>query len=125
MKEFGSKDDMSRAMRKRFVEFFSDNLNSFQAFDEIKIYYDGGQGSITDALHKAVDLVFFKSAVVYRSATASEYRLSQVADYICTLELAARKHRDHRLTPTYEMFFGGWQKFKKGPYKELLKLRME
>ena len=125
MKEFGSKDDMSRAMRKRFVEFFFDNLSSFQAFDEIKIYYDGGQGSITDALHKAVDLVFFKSAVVYRSATASEYRLSQVADSICTLELAARKYRDHRLTPTYEKFFGGWQKFKKGPYKELLKLRME
>ena len=79
MKEFESKDDMSRAMRKRFVEFFFDNLSSFQAFDEIKIYYDGGQGSITDALHKAVDLVFFKSAVVYRSATASEYRLYMVA----------------------------------------------
>ena len=125
MKEVESKDDMSRAMRKWFAEFFFDNLSSFQAFDEIKIYYDGGQGSITDALHKAVDLVFFKSAVVYRSATASEYRLSQVADYICTLELAARKYRDHRLTPTYEKFFGGWQKFKKGPYKELLKLRME
>lgn len=125
MKEFESKEDMSRAMRKRFVEFFFDNLSSFQAFDEIKIYYDRGRGSITDTLHNAVDLVFFKSAVVYRSATASEYRLSQVADYICTLELAARKYRDHWLTPTYEKFFGGWQKFKKGPYKELLKLRME
>ena len=125
MKEFESKDDMSRAMRRQFVEFFFDNLSSFQKYDEIKIYYDGGQGSVTDALHKAVDFVFFKSAVVYRPATASQYRLSQVADYICTLELAARKYRDHQLTPTYEKFFGGWQKFKKGPYKEIARLRMD
>ena len=62
-----------------------------------------------------------QDAVVYRSAQPSEYRLSQVADYICTMELTAIKYAEHAATATDEKFFGKWSDFKKGILKETRK----
>ena len=62
------------------------------------IYYDNGQQSIAEAVHKAMDYALAKDAVVYRSASPADYRLSQVADYICTMELTALKYADKSAT---------------------------
>lgn len=43
---------------------------------------------------------------MYRRASPLDYRLSQVADYICTLELAALKFDAGETTATDEAFFG-------------------
>lgn len=59
--------------------------------------------------------------IVYRSAQPSEYRLSQAADYICTMELTAIKYAEHAATATDEKFFGKWSDFKKGILKETRK----
>lgn len=66
-----------------------------------------------------VDYALSRNAVVYRPAAASGYRLSQAADYICTVELAELRYRTHACTPTYEKFFGGHQKFKHGVLREV------
>ena len=47
-----------------------------------------------------------------------DYRLSQAADYICTIELTELKYLSGTQTATDERFFGGHVKFKKGPLKE-------
>ena len=60
----------------------------------------------------------------YRPATPAHYRLSQVADYICTMELTALKYADKAATATDEKFFGSWAQFKKGILKELRAKRM-
>jgi hypothetical protein len=85
----------------------------------VKIYYDAGQHSIDVALHRAMDYVLAREAVRYKPATASDYRLSQVADYVCTMELAALRYRDGESTPTDDKFFGTWREFKKGILKEI------
>lgn len=59
--------------------------------------------------------------VVYRSAQPSEYRLSQAADCICTMEFTAIKYAEHAATATDEKFFGKWSDFKKGILKETRK----
>lgn len=69
----------------------------------------------------AVGYALSKEAVIYRLAEPSEYRLSQVADYICTVEFAALKYGDHASTATDEKFFGSWSDFKKGALKEVRK----
>lgn len=71
------------------------------------------------ALHKAIDYTLSKNAVAYRPASAVDYRLSQVADYICTAELAALKYQGKASTATDEKFFGSWLQFKKGVLKEV------
>ena len=123
-KEYGDIDEVTAAMRKRLVDFLFDKLTYFQDFDAIKIYYDDGQKSVARAIHKAVDYALAKDAVVYRLASSSDYRLSQIADYICTMELTALKYADKASTATDEKFFGSWSQFKKGILKEVLAKRI-
>lgn len=117
-KQFASLDKLAAAMRRNLVNFLFDDLAELQAYDAVKIYYDNCQHSIADSLHRAVEYAPSKEAVVYRSAQPSEYRLSQVADYICTMELTAIKYAEHTATATDEKFFGKWSDFKKGILKE-------
>ena len=96
-----------------------DNLEYFQGFDDVKIYYDNGQRTIAHALHRAMDFALAKNAVVYRAAVPENYRLSQAADYICTMELVALRYRDGEPSATDEKFFGSWSQFKKGILREM------
>lgn len=112
-------DEVSVAMRKALVSLLFDHIETLQAYDVVKIYYDGGQASINWAVKTAVHYVLAKEAIAYRSAVASEYRLSQAADYICCLESAAIRYEEHRSSATDEKIFGAWNRFKKGPLKEL------
>lgn len=111
--------EVSDAMRRELVNFLFDNLALVQSFDAVKIYYDGGQSSITTALHKAIDYVVARNAVAYRPSTPADYRLAQAADYICTVELTELKYESGRATATDEKFFGGHGKFRKGVLKEV------
>lgn len=120
-KQFASPDKLAGAMRRDTVNFLFDNLAELQSYDMVKVYYDNGQRSIAESLHRAIEYALSKDAVVYRSAQPSEYRLSQAADYICTMELTAIKYTEHTATATDEKFFGKWSDFKKGILKETRK----
>ena len=119
--EFKSVDALAAAMRKRIVDFIFGRLEYFQDFDSVKVYYDDGQKSIAYAVHKALDYALSKEAVAYRGAMAEDYRIAQIADYICTMELTALKYKAKVPTATDEKFFGSWGQFKKGILKELAK----
>lgn len=119
MKELEDTEAAAVSMRRGLVDLIFDNLAYFQGFDNVKIYYDNGQHSIAQALHRAIDYALAKDAVIYRMATASDYRLSQAADYICTVELAAKRYQDKQTTATDEKFYGSWSQFKKGILKEV------
>ena len=120
-KQFSSLEKLAGTMRRDLVNFLFDNLAEFQSYDAVKVYYDNGQHSIAESLHLAIEYALSKDAVVYRSALPSEYRLSQAADYICTMELTAIKYVEHAATATDEKFFGKWSDFKKGILKETRK----
>ena len=120
-KEFASLEKLAGTMRRDLVNFLFDNLAKLQSYDMVKVYYDNDQHSIAESLHRAIEYALSKDAVVYRSAQPSEYRLSQAADYICTMELTAIKYAEHTATATDEKFFGKWSDFKKGILKETRK----
>ncbi len=98
-KQFASLDKLAGTMRRNLVNFLFDNLTELQSYDMVKVYYDNGQHSIAESLHRAVEYALSKDVVVYRSAQPSEYRLSQAADYICTMELTASSTRSMRSLP--------------------------
>ena len=120
-RQFASLDKLAGTMRRGIVNFLFDNLAELQTYDAVKVYYDNGQHSIAESLHLAIGYALSKDAVVDRSAQPSEYRVSQAADYICTMELAAIKYAEHAVTATDEKFFGKWSDFKKGILKETRK----
>ena len=117
--EFVDVNDISNAMRRRIIEFLFDNLSYFQGFDHVKVYYDNGQQSIATALRKALEYALAKDAAIFKVGSPSDYMLSQVADYICTMELTALKYGQKAQTATDEKFFGSWSQFKKGILKEV------
>ena len=69
-----------------------EHLDFFQSFDDVKVYYGNGQDIVKQALDRSVGKVFSKGAVRRRKASMTDYRLEQVADYLCTIELALVKY---------------------------------
>lgn len=117
--ELTSVTDAEGAMRRGLVELVFDNLAYFQGFDDVKIYYDNGQHAVAQALRKAIGYALAKNAVIFRLASPVDYRLSQAADYICTVELAALRFQHREMTATDGKFYGTWKDFRRGVLKEV------
>lgn len=92
MSEFaGNQNGLAERMRRDLTVELFDHLEFFQRYDTVKIYYDNGQPIVTEVIHSALEYVLARDVIVYREATPRAYRLFQVADYICTIELTAIK----------------------------------
>ncbi len=125
-KEVPSPEAFVVRFKRDLVVFLTDNLSYFQSFRHVKIYYDNGQQMITEALHGAIDFMFSKDAVLYRMASPKEYRLSQVADCVCMLELTDIKFRSGELTETDAKVFGtNYAVFKKNHMKFIRKKSLD
>ena len=122
--EFGGNEELSSRIRRDIVEALFDNLQFFQSFDIVKIYYDDAQKIVTDALRKAFDYALSKNAVLHRKAAPEDYRLAQVADFLCTMELVACKYAHGKQTATDRQFFGSANSFKKDYMKAIERKRL-
>ncbi len=122
--EYPDYKSLFNRMKRDLVLAIFDNLSYFQAFEQVKVYYDNGQSVVTNALHDAIEYALAREAIVYRDAKPADYRLFQLTDYICTLELTALKYRAHAETTTDRMFFGQWGSFKKNYLKKLRRHRL-
>lgn len=111
-------------MRRDVRDFLFDNFDFFCAFDKVKVYYDNGQSLITRVLQDAMNQVFSKNVIVFKDASPSKFRLQQVADYVCGIELTALKYEQDIQTRTDERFFGMKTSFKKNVMRKLRKHRM-
>lgn len=116
--EFESSEKLGMRIKRDIIDALNSELAYFQAFEHVKVYYDNGQSIVKRALDEAVSSVLSKQAVVKRRTTMTEYRLAQVADYLCTIELAAVKYAAKENGGTYEKFFGGIGSFKKNWLKQ-------
>lgn len=116
--EFENPTKLFDRLKRDISELMIDNLQFFQAFDHVKIYYDNGQELVKQALYDAMYRCLSKQAVIRKRTTMTEYRLAQVADYLCTIELAAAKYAVGENGGTYDKFFGSIGSFKKNWFKQ-------
>lgn len=105
-------------MKRDISGLLFDHLELFQSFDDVKIYYDNGQDIVKQALDQSIGFVLSKGAVERRKTSMTDYRLEQVADYLCTIELAATKYEAKENGETYNKFFGSIGAFKKNWLKQ-------
>lgn len=122
--EYPNPEGLSRRMERDIETFMSDSLDFFQTFDDMKVCYDGGQSIVERALYGAAGGILSRNVVVRRKTAMSVYRLEQVADYLCTIELAAVKYAVHEDGETYSKFFGGVGAFKRNWLKQARRKRM-
>lgn len=80
---------MEARIARDISQFIRDNLKYFQEFEIVILYYDNGQYE----LNRILNTVLATELVTYdvRKVIPSDYRLFQVADLICTLELLRMK----------------------------------
>ena len=99
--------------------FVNNNLTFFQQYERIVLYYDNGQHELSRILSK----VFTSHLVNYeiRKVVPSDYRLFQVADLICTLELLNTKIEHGKLSNSEERIFHSKRDLKKDFLKGIQK----
>lgn len=95
------------------------NYDYISSFDKIIVYYDHGQRELTKIITSVFNALF--SNVEFRLAYPKDYRLSQVADLICTIEMLADKTE---FTVSETEFFQSRRAFKLNILKDIKKKRL-
>lgn len=121
---FESPGSLQEKLSQELTGYLQINLDYFQTFSQIKIYYDNGQSVVTHAIRRAFVKALGDKAVVFRLVDPESFRLFQLADYLCGLELAALKYDRKQQTATDGIFFGGSTAFKKNYLKKIRKKRL-
>ncbi len=102
-KEAGDKFALTSQLSKMLKAYISNHFEYFSSFEKIIVYYDNGQQELNLVLNTIFNLLL--SNVEFRKASPSEYRLLQLADYICTIELLSIKLSEKRLSKSETSFF--------------------
>lgn len=123
-RRFSNTADLQAKMQRDIERLIRDNLVFFQEFDVVKVYYDNGQSIVSTSIHGAISAALFEDAVVYRNIKPNRYRLFQVADYICGIELAAIRYERNQAGSTEERFLGSWKDFRQNYLKKLRRHRL-
>lgn len=106
-------------MAKEMSFFIRDNIKYFQAFDEVILYYDNGQRNLNRILNSVLFTELSKYDV--RKVSPKDYKLFQVADLICTLQLLDIKHKKNELTNSELLIFHNPKDLKKQFLKPIKK----
>ena len=115
-----TKEEIKKRVDDCMKSFFDESLAYFQKFENVILYYDNGQQKLNHLLNIVLAACFSKYEV--RKILPSEYKLFQVADLICTLELLNRKFETEEMTRSEKLIFHTKRDFKKDFFKGLRKL---
>ena len=108
-------------LSRQLSVFIQENYAFFQSFDRIIVYYDNGQVELNRLLASVFGALL--SEVEFRKVLPSEYRLFQVADLMCTLELTEHKAARKSLSNSELQFFGSLRDMNKNYLKQMHRLR--
>ena len=117
--DFESKFKLEARIAKELSQFIRDNLCFFQEYEKVILYYDNGQHE----LNRILNMVFVTQLKNYdfRRVFPSDYRLFQVADLICTLELLKTEIESGNLSHSEEKIFHNKRELKKNFLKGIKK----
>lgn len=110
-------------MAREISQFIRRNLNYFQLFDKVILYYDNGQHELSRILNTVLATELTEYDI--RKVIPSQYRLFQSADLICTLELLALKSETGALTRSELLIFHSSRNLKKDFLRGLRKKSFE
>lgn len=107
---------LSGKLTKTIVSEIKNNYEYFSSFDKITVYYDNGQVQLTKIIVTVFNSLF--SNVEMRKVIPSDYRLFQIADLFCTIELINTKRINSRLSHSEKAFFTSGKDFNHNYYKD-------
>jgi len=116
-------DDIDLLVRitKQLSAFLYEHMISLTKYDRIVIYYDYGQRELTHILVSVFSAIL--NNVEFRKVSPTDYKLFQVADMLCTLELLALKAERKLLSKSELSFFTSERNLKKSYLRAIQKKR--
>ena len=104
---------LSEKLKKELLDFVKRHKTMLERLDAVKIYYDCGQSTITNILNEVFVGQLTCPVEFAQGVRPSRYRLFQLADLVCTLNLIALKLDSGIMMSRSETkFFGGPKAFK-------------
>ena len=94
---------LSGELSKKITQKIDELKFLFDKYDKLIVYYDNGQIELSSILN-AIFSVHFPH-IEFRKANPQNYKLLQVADFICTLELLNIKKSKNELNSSEKKFF--------------------
>lgn len=110
---------MTSKISKALSNVLRSNEDFWNSFDKVYVYYDNGQVELTKILTSVFSTLY--SHVEFRKVRPVDYKLFQVADLICTIELLSEKAKTNSFTRSEIEFFGNIRDFKKNYLKSIRK----
>lgn len=96
--------DMTLALSRQLSYFITNNWDLFSAFEKVIVYYDNGQVELTRVLSGVFGSLLHH--VEFRKVEPASYRLFQIADLCCTIDLISLKRENGILSKSETIFFG-------------------
>lgn len=106
-------------LSKQISLFIRNHFDEFLAFDNVKIYYDNGQVEVSRLLSSVFNALL--PSPIFRKVMPADYKLFQVADFICTMELVNLKIENSSFSKSEMTFFGNRRDLKQNYLKALKK----
>jgi len=120
--KYKGKIELAAAIGNKIREFLINHEEIFQRYSSIKIYYDNGQIELGAILSGIFSSRY--NNVEIKQASPNEYRLLQVADFICTMELIHEKEKHGMLSQSEVQFFYKSKELKKTFFKSIEKKKL-
>ena len=113
---------MTSKLSRKLADAINRNADFFNSFDEIVIYYDNGQVELTKIITSVFNVFF--SNVDFRKVMPVDYKLFQVADLLCSMELLSLKAEAMTFSKSETEFFCSVRDFKKNYLKPHLRKKI-
>ncbi len=120
--ECNDSDELDAKLTKAIKIEIQKSKLFWSSFEKIIIYYDNGQKALKKVLNITFNSIF--SDVELRKVIPSDYRLFQVADLFCTLELINSKIEMGLFSKSENEFFHGKHGFKKDYWQKVKKMKL-
>ena len=116
-KQFDNSLEAIGRISKQLSVFIRDHLRYFLEFDTIKVYYDNGQTEVNKILSSVLNALL--DNVEFKRVLPRDYRLFQVADFICILTLVRMKMEHKEMSRSEIAFFENERTLRKQYLKHL------
>lgn len=95
--------NLTTKLSKLLSTFLKENLELFNQYDSIKIYYDNGQHEVTKIVNSIFTTLF--NDPIIKKVKPSDYKLFQAADLFCYFMLLSLKDKSKCLSMSEKRFF--------------------
>lgn len=110
-------------LSKQIAGFIRDHYSELLTYDVVKVYYDNGQHEVTKMLASVFSALLPR--VEFKRVMPVDYKLFQVADLMCTMQLIKMKLEGEGLSKSEMQFFGSVSDLKKNYLQRIEKKRWE